>query len=534
MNLVWKFRSKFYIDTTMKKTLYSILSLLGIFFTSCDMNMEPHGVLREENAIEKPSDCLNFRNGVYSSLRNATAGSVISVPSIQMDEFFGTTINGNRIGLISNGQIYSNDNSAESLFSVLYAYINNTCYFLEKAPALLENEDLTAEERIAISRYIGEVEFAQSYYYYVLVDRYCNSWGNVDPTAPATGVQLVAKYDPTGDRSKYPGRSTLAESFKVIEDGLADALVRIEEYVETIDRSTPNGETEYLSVAGPMAIYVGPMTIKALQCRVALLKNDYKAAHDIADDIIKNGGYTLSGITSYSAMWTDDNNNEIIFMPYASLGESAPTTGSAWISPSLRQTDYIPTAYVAQELYTRFDVRNKSFIGSRTININGSDLTVPAFVKFPGNPALNANPSTNALQNRPKPFRLSEIYLILAEASYELSLYSEANAALTTLRNNRINRYQSVEYSGTELRDEIRLERQRELIGEGFRMSDLRRWGLGFNRTSTDYTDPNVVNAIVKAGLISYPEGDHRFVWPIPATELRNNPQVASQQNPGY
>lgn len=498
------------------------------------MNMEPHGVLREENAIEKPSDCLNFRNGVYSSLRNVTAGSVISVPSIQMDEFFGTTINGNRIGLISNGQIYSNDNSAESLFSALYSYINNACYFLEKAPALLENDELTAEEKVAISRYIGEVEFAQAYYYYILVDRYCNSWNNVDPNAPATGVQLVAKYDPTGDRSKYPGRSTLAESYKVIEDGLVDALARIEEYVETIDRSTTDGENEYRSINGPMAIYVGPMTIKALQCRIALLKRDFQTAHDIADDIIKNGEYTLSGITSYSAMWTDDNNNEIIFMPYASLSESCPATGSAWISASLKQTDYIPTAYVAQELYSRFDVRNKSFIGSRTININGSDITVPAFVKFPGNPALNANPSANSLQNRPKPFRLSEIYLILAEASYELSLPTEANTALSTLRENRISRYQGTEYSGTELRDEIRLERQRELIGEGFRMSDLRRWGLGFNRTSTNYTDPNVINAIVGAGIISYPEGDHRFVWPIPATELRNNPQVASRQNPGY
>lgn len=514
----------------MKKTIYSILSLLAIFFTSCDMNMEPHGVLMEDNAIEKPSDCLSFRNGVYSALRSASAGSLISVPSIQMDEFFGTTINGNRIGLISNGQIYSNDGDIENYYAALYAYINNTCFFLEKAALVMEKEGISETDRMDISRYIGEVEFAQAYYYYILVDRFCNSWGNVDPEAAGTGVQIVEKYDPTGDRSKYPGRSSLAESYKLIEDNLADALDRIETYIESVDPASQ----EYASLVGPMAIYINPMTIKALECRLALMKKDYEKAYNLANEIIKNGGYTLADVRSYPAMWTDDTSNEIIFMPYSSMSESCPATGAAWISASLKQTDYIPTAYVAQELYSRTDVRGKTFIGSRTIPINGSDITVPAFIKFPGNPLLNSNPSVNSLLNRPKPFRLSEIYLILAEACYERSLFPEANAALTAIRSHRITLYKEVEYSGTELRDEIRLERQRELIGEGFRMTDLRRWGLGFNRTATNYTNSNVVDAIVKAGIISYPENDYRFVWPIPATELRNNPQIAGQQNPGY
>ena len=83
----------------------------------------------------------------------------------------------------------------------------------------------------------------------------------------------------------------------------------------------------------------------------------------------------------------------------------------------------------------------------------------------------------------------------------------------------------------------IRDERAKELIGEGFRISDLRRWGLGFNRQANfgaigmsgvmqivnNYTNNVVLNA-----------NDYRYVWPIPQFEFTVNPNIAGQQNSGY
>ena len=82
---------------------------------------------------------------------------------------------------------------------------------------------------------------------------------------------------------------------------------------------------------------------------------------------------------------------------------------------------------------------------------------------------------------------------------------------------------------------EIRDERHRELVGEGFRLSDLKRWGLGVNRQ----------NAVQDANLVLFPGSenttaltknadDFRMVWPIPKAEIDVNPQIKGQQNPGY
>lgn len=134
-----------------------------------------------------------------------------------------------------------------------------------------------------------------------------------------------------------------------------------------------------------------------------------------------------------------------------------------------------------------------------------------------------------------KPFRLSEMYLILAEASYENGDEPTANSALNTLRSNRINRYAETTYTGLDLRDQIRTERAKELIGEGFRLSDLRRWKLGFTRDGSYPLNP-VVTAIfnVVDMQVTYTSDDYRYVWPIPSTEIENNPQLKGQQNPGY
>ena len=134
----------------------------------------------------------------------------------------------------------------------------------------------------------------------------------------------------------------------------------------------------------------------------------------------------------------------------------------------------------------------------------------------------------------PKLFRLSELYLIKAEAAYELGDEGTANQALQDLRAQRMLTPPTESYSGTTLRDEIRLERTRELMGEGFRMSDLRRWNLPFHRVTgfPGYNTDALIRDLDKN--VAYTAGDHRYVWPIPQDEIETNPQIAGQQNPGY
>ena len=76
----------------------------------------------------------------------------------------------------------------------------------------------------------------------------------------------------------------------------------------------------------------------------------------------------------------------------------------------------------------------------------------------------------------------------------------------------------------------IRKERLKELIGEGFRFYDLKRYGEGLQRSPAQNENVTTVSGMdIKISV-----GDHRWLWPIPQAEIDANPQLKNQQNPGY
>jgi len=52
---------------------------------------------------------------------------------------------------------------------------------------------------------------------------------------------------------------------------------------------------------------------------------------------------------------------------------------------------------------------------------------------------------------------------------------------------------------------------------------------LGTELTGTKYASPYPVGGDVTTYV-----GGYKFLWPIPADEINNNPTIAAQQNPGY
>ena len=105
---------------------------------------------------------------------------------------------------------------------------------------------------------------------------------------------------------------------------------------------------------------------------------------------------------------------------------------------------------------------------------------------------------------------------------------------MNALRSKRITGYTDQTYSGTALTNEIRKERQRELYMEGYRLWDLKRYGIGLSgRTPQDGTYV-YQNGGANSTEISKEASDFRFVWPIPTHEINANPQMKDQQNEGY
>ena len=166
------------------------------------------------------------------------------------------------------------------------------------------------------------------------------------------------------------------------------------------------------------------------------------------------------------------------------------------------------------------------------VKVEGSTYALYQFVKFPGNSSLRTG-STNNLVNMCKPFRLSEMYLIAAEAAARTNV--DGSSYLNTFLKNRIEDYQAASFTSEQLLTSALRQRQLEFVGEGFRLSDLRRLGLGFSRTA-DYPAAMGINGIitVKSASVTYKAGDYRYTWPIPQSELDSNPKLKTQQNPGY
>lgn len=514
----------------MKKSIYSVL-LTGLLFASCNLNEEPFGQLNIDDAVTTPQNALKFRNGIYTGLRARSAGGYIYYTAIQADEFIGVISNGNRLGVISLGNIDPGTTDLTGAWSNPYSGTMQINYYLPLLEDLINDEGIDSKDHIQLIRYRGEAKWTRAFNNWYLMDHYCQAYTLADPTAAATGIPLVTEFDPTSDYSRYPGRSTLEETFNMIESDLKDAYDDLSAYEKTLSGKDLD------NAIGPNASYLNSYVVLALQARIALLKGDYQTAIDKAEAVIDNSLYSLATTTTYGYLWTNDSGDELLFVPFGNAAQSdyVPSTGSAWISEKEENADYVASANALAMYDANNDVRYEYFFADRELNVEGSYVWAPAFVKFPGNPEFNLT-DKNEIRNLPKPFRLSETYLILAEAAAELGQTAKANDALNEIRKNRIRGYQTETYQGRELIEEVRKERTRELIGEGFRISDLRRWNQGFTRSiayDEDYEEtPDI---LVPAGCnVSYAPGDRRFIWPIPKSEMEANPQLAGQQNPGY
>ena len=350
----------------------------------------------------------------------------------------------------------------------------------------------------------------------------------------ALGMMIVDTYNPTSDASTYPARSTVGETYEYIDKYLGMAA------------------TKLASVPGKVAsMFLTSDAVSAMQARVALYKGDYSTAISKSTTLIESGKYPLISaenvasqedlnkvIDKFNALWTDDSGEECMMQLYADYAASSLPSSLEYYYISMNANgiyapDYIPEQWII-DLYPSNDIRTLWF-GNHTLtyqNINGNAMILK---KFPGNRKLqDPSKTTSDYINKIKLFRIAEQYLIAAEAYANSGDDEKANDYLNMLLTARELYHEDVVLRGDLLKEAIKAERVKELIGEGFRFYDLKRYGQGFARSAAQNT-----NIITNAGstqteLFSASASDFRWLWPIPQAEIDSNPQIAEQQNPGY
>ena len=503
-----------------------VLCLLCALCASCNMDVQPEGQISDTQALDSYKDCRNFWTGLYALMRNVTSGNHVILSDIQLDDFHAVMGNGNRLMDIYNGNIYPNTEEVTDIYASYYALIAQCNFFIDGVPLTVQRQNLSSTQTDSLLSCMADAYFFRSYAYSQLANLFCGSYIHSDINQTASGLSLVTAYKPSSDNSSYPGRSTLQQTYQLIMADLQQAYL-----LKTQSGITP-----------PDNYYVSTAAIQALQARILLAMGDNKRAAEVASTLIDSGQYPLTSAADFAKLWKQDEGSEIIWRVQADYNYHGLPTGSAFMSNSHHAADYIPTNDVVY-LYELNDCRWDAYFAECSINNTGGEGKVFRLAKYPGNPDIYGTSAQSNFVNMAKPFRSAELYLIAAEAYDNLKQTEKAQAYLRPLVTARLDAgYYAANVApltGTMLTEYIRDERHRELLAEGHRLADLKRWNTGFVRGEAqecwDFDTQNCEPLLFHTNLhLSYSADDYRLLWPIPADEFNVNPQIKGQQNPGY
>lgn len=512
----------------MKKIYAIMFSVLTLGLASCDMDKTPYDAIPDTEALQSYTDFVNMRTGLYSPLRGVNTGTYLLATELMADNFNAVVGFSNTYGVLHRWQQDTQSGEFETIWGGFQTLISRANYIIDYS----EKVDLTDEELFdadqvkEIRQIIGEAYFIRAYAIFNLAQFFCADFEAKSAGEANSGVAFSLHYAPTSDNSQYPARATLADTYAQIKSD--------------IDAAKPLIPTEPTSLnkANPQA-YISQDVITALEARVALAMDDYATAAAKAVQLISSDAYALcADADELIEMWQNDNTPEAIWqLPIPSANELASQTGSVFLPYTEGSTpDYIPSGDLLS-VFSRNDYRVQAYFKVDQLNTtNGTSGYVYEFNKYADKTTAvyeRLGTENSRFQNEPKVFRIAEMYLIAAEAYAQAGNVSEAAKYLNDLQANRFADFIRQDYSSTtELMNEIKDERRRELLGEGTRLFDLKRWHQGVSRTSTQQDDlclfpgSSITTNLVKSA------NDPKMIFPIPKAETDANPQIV--QNPGY
>lgn len=501
----------------MKMNKKYILSLLAcVAFTACDMDLTPETSISTGESVQSVLDCQKYSNLIHAEWRGYIQGSYDMDALVQSGLITATADYGNTYGAFYRWDYTITDGAFSGCWSNNYNYIANANVLLKGGQALLDGNTLSENERAQVELYMGHAYFSRAFAYFELARHFCK---NYEPATASSdyGVPLTLEYNPSSNASTYPGRSSLAETFKQITDDLAKAEGLV----------TTGGSIQ--------SAYITIDVVKALKARVALEMEDYPTAISMATALIDGGKYPLmSDADAYAQMWRYDVGTEAIWQFAMNKNELGPSNlGSSFcgVIDILPRPSYLPTKTVLDLYDQENDIRYDAYFVYDSIDAQSvADFELTFCKKWPGNPEL-FDGKTNCV-NKTKAFRISEMFLIAAEAYAMSGDAVNASKMLNALRSARIMGWTAQSYSGEALMKEIQDEYVRELFGEDPHIFNLKRWKKGLNRSKSEAQVESYLPALgtdlVKAA------SDPWWVWPIPKDEIDSNPQIKDQQNEGY
>ena len=484
----------------MKKIIIFIAGFLILGLSACNkdfLDVQPTNSGDSKTSIQTAADAKVMINGLMSRL--------VSSNYYGRNFIMYGDVKGGDLTIFSQGRgldaLYTFNQSVSSnnysgFWNHLYQCIlqaNNLLASIEKLKA-----DGSAEN---FDSYKGQALTARAMMYFDLVRLYGkaytddkSSFGVPNITEPLTA-------------SAQPLRATVEENYTQIMSDLTTAA-------PLLSKTKSNG---YLNYYGNMA----------LQARVNLSMGKNAEALAAAKDVI-SGPYILYSNAAWVGSWKTQFGSESIFELNIAEQEGDLTTSS--LSFYLRRKAHGSGSaagwFMASDYYLARLAEDPDDVRWGIMSYDESSAShLGASYKYSGSVALDGDGKSTSTAVNIKVIRLSEMYLIAAEAALTSDKVAAAGY-LNAIRKRAPNLAPATDATIT--LDMVIDEKSKELFTEGQRYFDMIR--LNKTITYNDEFGGITVSARPKSIDRTFPKA----ILPISQDEINANPGLEAQQNEGY
>lgn len=422
----------------------------------------------EQSVVAGPLTTSNevdsFVRGIYTSMRSSTyyGRDFLVYAEVRSDEMFTNGYAG-YFNSVANYTMTSADAYARDTYGQIYTAVG-------KANIVI-NTDIngitgTTADKKKVLYAQGQAHALRALFFFDLMRLYGQKYTGGD-----LGVVTPLEFDPKNSQA----RGTIAENEAQIE---AD-------FVKGLELMTANGN-------GTSKIDLTIPAVKSLMSRFYLYKGDYAKVRELAADVT-SAGYSVVAADSYADSWKFPQQNNSIFELALGVAGSNGTTSIGYIYNG----DGYGNTVINPDLVAKYDAKD---VRKDIFQYIGAYDEYYVTGKYPD---LEGTDNVKIV-------RIEEVLLNGVEAELNGGSVEKATEYYNALITKR-----GLAAVDTVTMDMLKLERSKELLGEGFRMWDMLRWGMEIERPS---------GALSSQDLIAFP-------IPRAETDIVGTKVVS---NPGY
>lgn len=419
----------------------------------------------EQAPLTSLTEVESFARGMYTSMRSPTyyGRDYGLYAEVRSDEMYSNGYAG-YYNTVYNYTMVSADAYSRDTYRQIYTAVAKANILINTDINGIQGTDV---ERKAVRYHIGKAYVLRALYFFDLLKLYGQKY-----TGGTLGIITPLKYDPKA----MQGRGTIAENEAQIEADFNAGLAMMQANAGNV-------------IEDPK-INLTINAAKALMSRYYLYKKDYAKVRTLVAEIKATNEYQVVPEASYTGSWSATKQNNSIF----ELAVGVPGSNGTDSWGYMFNYDGYGNTVINPDLYDAY---------------SSNDVRKAIIEETDGEYYLYKYPNLEGTDNI-KIVRYEEVLLNGVEAELNGGNPAKALEYYNLILTNR-----GLPAAVTVNMAALKLERSKELVGEGLRLWDLLRWGDPVPRPSGASTNPLLT------------------AFPIPRveTDIAGTPIVA---NPGY